>query len=80
MAGRSEVGQIKERVAEAYAHALRRASGMLLLCNAGSSQLCVLEGWDEGVEVGGRLKREKGYMCIYMADSRCCTAESNTTL
>ena len=35
-------------------------------------------------EVGGRSKRE-GYMYIiyiyiYMADSHCCTAETNTTM
>ena len=32
--------------------------------------------WDEGVI--GKLKREGLY--VYIADSRCCTAEPNTTL
>ena len=36
-----------------------------------------LEVWDGGV-VGGRLKR--GDISIYIADSLCCTAETNTTL
>ena len=34
-------------------------------------------------EVGGRSEKE-GYMCIiyiiYIADSHCCTAETNTTM
>ena len=37
-----------------------------------------LKGWD-GVEVGGRFK-VGGDVCILMADSHCCTAETNTTL
>jgi len=30
--------------------------------------------------MGRKSKREKGYMYIYIADSFCCTVESNTTL
>ena len=29
---------------------------------------------------GGREAQERKHICIYMAASRCCTAESNTTL
>ena len=36
-----------------------------------------LEGWDT---VGGREGSEGGGICILMADSRCCTAETNTAL
>ena len=44
-----------------------------------------LEGWDRkgGIgRVGGRHKREGiwGYVYIYIADSLCYTAETNTTL
>ena len=75
--GREWVGQI-ERGAEAYA--LPRAEEPVGgCCVTQGAQLCVLEGWDEGWRWEGS-SREKGYMCIYMADSRCCTAESNTTL
>ena len=43
-----------------------------------SSVLCDdPEGWDG---VGGREAQE-GVICVtHMADSRCCTAETNTTL
>ena len=36
-----------------------------------------LEGWDagKGIEAQG-----EGDTCIHMADSRCCPAETNTTL
>ena len=37
-----------------------------------------LEGWD-GVG-GGREVQEGGDISILMADSHCCTAETNTTL
>jgi len=39
-----------------------------------------LEGWDGAV--GGRLKREEIYTHTHthIADSLCCTAETNTTL
>ena len=37
-----------------------------------------LEGWD-GMG-GGREVQEGGDICILMADSYCCTAETNTTL
>ena len=37
-----------------------------------------LNGQDRG-GVRGRLKR-KGGICIHIVDSRCCTAEANTTL
>lgn len=36
-----------------------------------------LEGWDDG---GGRGAREGGDICLNMANSRCHTAETNTTL
>ena len=37
-----------------------------------------LEEWD-GVG-GGREVREGGGMCVLMADSHCCMAETNTAL
>ena len=37
-----------------------------------------LDGWD-GVE-GGREVQEGGDICIHIADSLHCTAETNTTL
>ena len=36
-----------------------------------------LEGWDGG---GGREAQKEGDICILIADSCCCTAETNTTL
>ena len=36
-----------------------------------------LEGWDGE---GGREAQEGGDICIHIADSLCCTAETNTTL
>ena len=36
-----------------------------------------LEGWDEE---GGREAQEGGDIGIYIADSLCCTAETNTAL
>ena len=36
-----------------------------------------LDGWDEGWEGG---PRGRGYIYTHIADSRCCTAEANTTL
>ena len=33
------------------------------------------EGWG-----GGREALEGGHICIYTAQSHCCTAETNTTL
>ena len=33
-----------------------------------------LEGWDEGG--GGRQLQEGGDICIHVADSLCCTAET----
>ena len=38
-----------------------------------------LKGWN-GVGVGGREAQEGADICIHMADSLCCTAETNTTL
>ena len=35
-----------------------------------------LEGWD-GVGVGGS---EREGVCLVMADSQCCAAETNTTM
>ena len=37
-----------------------------------------LEGW--GGVGGGREAHEGGDICIHMADSQCCTAETNTIL
>ena len=37
-----------------------------------------LEGWAEGW--GGREVLEGGGICISMADSHCCMAETNTSL
>ena len=34
-----------------------------------------LEGWDE--DRGGRDTQEGGVICICIADSLCCTAETN---
>ena len=56
------------------------ASGNLLY-DAGSSDLVLcdnLEGWD-GV-AGGREGLEGGDICISLADSCCCLAETNTIL
>ena len=56
------------------------ASGNLLY-DAGSSDLVLcdnLEGWD-GVG-GGKESLEGGDICIYLADSCCCLAETNTML
>ena len=36
-----------------------------------------LQGWDGG-RVAGRLKRKD--ICIHIADSHCCTTETNATL
>ena len=36
-----------------------------------------LEGWDRE---GGREMQEGGDICIRIADSLCCIAETNTTL
>ena len=47
-------------------------------CGAQGAQLCDdLEGWGGGC---GMEEQEGGDMCILMADSCCCTAETNTTL
>ena len=44
-----------------------------------SSVLCDdLDGWDGGG--GGREVQEGGDICIHIADSLHCTAETNTTL
>ena len=40
-----------------------------------------LEGWDgAGLELPGREAQDEGVICILIADSHCCTAETNTTL
>ena len=36
-----------------------------------------LEGWDRE---SGREAQEGGDICIHIADSLCCTTETNTTL
>ena len=36
-----------------------------------------LEGWDGGGD--GREAQERGDICILIADSHCCTAETNAT-
>ena len=38
-----------------------------------------LEGWD-GRGEGGREVQEGGDIYVLIADSHCCTAETNTTL
>ena len=44
-----------------------------------SSGLCDdLEGWNGGY--GGKEAPEGGDVCTCIADSLCCTAETNTTL
>ena len=40
----------------------------LVLCDG-------LEGWDG---VGGRETQDRGHICIHIANSCCCTAETNT--
>ena len=37
-----------------------------------------LEGWDWGE--GGSEAQEGRHVCIHIADSHCCTAETNTTV
>ena len=50
-----------------------------MLHSTASSALCGdLGEW--GREVGGEEAQEGGDTCILMADLRCCTAETNTTL
>ena len=39
-----------------------------------------LDGWDGSGCRGGREAPEGGTICILMADSLCCTAETNRTL
>ena len=39
-----------------------------------------LEGDSGGYWGGGRAAQEGGVMCIRIADSFCCTAETSTTL
>ena len=47
--------------------------------NSSNQVLCDnLEGWDE--VGGGRKVQEERYICIPVADSRCCMAETNTIL
>ena len=36
-----------------------------------------LEGWDRE---GGKEAQEGGDICMHMADSLCCTRETNTAL
>ena len=38
-----------------------------------------LEGWDGGVG-NGKKAQEGGDICTHMADSPCCSAETNMTL
>ena len=43
------------------------------------TQLCIsLEGWDE--EGGGREVQKGGDICVTMAGSCCCMAETHTKL
>ena len=39
-----------------------------------------IEGWGEEVGCGGKKVQEGGDICMNMADSFYCTAETNTTL
>jgi len=55
------------------------ASGNMLYSKRGSSALCDgLEEWDGGG--CWRVVQEGGEICVFIADSFCCTVEINTTL
>ena len=66
-----------ERSNENFLGVVELAGGKLQ-CSTGSSAGCCddLEGW-----VGGsrREAHEGGDVCIHIADSLCCTAETNRT-
>ena len=46
-----------------------------LLCSTGSSAWCSVVIW-----MGGKVIQEGGDVCIHIAHSLCCIAETNTTL
>ena len=39
-----------------------------------------LTGWDGGEGDGGREDQEGGDICMHVANSLCCTTETNTTV
>ena len=55
------------------------ASGKLLHSTGSSAQGSVMTQMDR-MGVGGKKAREGGDICIYIADSCCCTAETNIIL
>ena len=65
--------------ADALTQGKQTASGKLLYNRDLNWMLCDnLEGWDEG-EAGGKAQEGRA-ICILMADSHCCMAETNTML
>ena len=59
---------------------LKQMASRKLLCNTGSSSWCSVMAWRSGIWGSGRETQEGRNICILRADSRCCTAETNTTL
>ena len=56
-------------------------TGGKLLSNTGSSAQCSVMTWRGGMEnAGERRAQEEGARCILIANSHCCTAETNTAL
>ena len=56
------------------------ASGKLLHSTGSSAVLCDdRDGWDVGLGVGGWLTKG-GDICVHIADSLPCRAETNTIL
>ena len=51
-------------------------------CIAQGAQLSALnlKGWDGGGRAGVRKAQEGRDMCVVIADTHCCTAETNTAL
>ena len=49
-------------------------------CIAQRAQVGALSSRGVGWGRGGREAQEGGDICIHIADSYCCTAETNTTL
>ena len=59
-----------------------------LLHSAGSSARCSVMSWRDAVGEAGReehmnilhIYQEAEHICVHIADSQCCTADSDTTL